>query len=332
MAVKKGLKKGQVSFLVVLVVLSALGMVIVLLRSYEIHTEISALNIQNIQPREFLNLLGSIKDLMLVSSLLIFLLAISLAFSFYYFLTKQNKLIRAASIIRKSQNRYRFFTEAPPTIGILRFDLIEGKVQDVNRAAINLFAKTRADMVGKSILKLVPEKERQKLQEVLDGLRSGEINAQVTVRVEDDLGIEKYVSFHITSLKNPDAEPEAICVVLDVTDKKKAEEERLEKERLAGVLEMAGATAHELNQPLQVISGTAWMMLQRLPEDDPSYKKIKKICDEVERMTNIAQKISSISSYKVKRYVGETTIIDIEKAAGTNPSKANSKFKRIQNS
>ncbi len=332
MAVKKGLKRGQDFLLIVLVVLSVAGMIMVLAASYGIHAEFSSLDIHRVQPGEFLDLLGSIKDLIFMSSVLILLLGGTLAFSFYYFLKKQNKLARAAAIIRKSQNRYRFFTEAPPTIGILRFDLLEARVQDVNRAAINLFAKTRADMVGRPVLKLVPEKERPKLQQALDRLRSGEINTQVTVRIEDDLGIEKHVSFHVTSLKNPEAEPEAICVVIDVTDKIKAEEERIEKERLAGVLEMAGATAHELNQPLQVVSGTAWMMLERLSNDDPNYEEIKKICDEVERMANIARKISSISSYKVKRYVGETTIIDIERAAGTNPFKAASRLKKIRNS
>ena len=118
-------------------------------------------------------------------------------------------------------------------------------------------------------------------------------------------------------MKAPNTEPEAIAMVLDVTHKIKAEEERLEKERLAGVLEMAGATAHELNQPLQVVSGIAWMMLSKLDKDDPNYTRAEKIYKEVERMTNIAQKISAISSYKVKKYVGKTRIIDIEKAAAT---------------
>ena len=47
----------------------------------------------------------------------------------------------------------------------------------------------------------------------------------------------------------------AFGVIRDISHRKQAEIERLQKEKLQGVLEMAGAACHELNQPLQVVSG-----------------------------------------------------------------------------
>ncbi len=298
-----------------LLLLCVVGVVLVLFKSITLSFQISTFDALIAQKDDFLSLLHSIEGLISISSLVILLLSATLCFILYFFIQRQKKLARAAAIIKRSQNRYRFFTEAPPSIGIIRFDLIEAKVLDANRAALLLFTRSRSEMVGASLMTLVPEEEQSKIRQAIDELRAGNQNVEITIKTVDKLDRERYISWHITSLKSPDVEPEAIAVVLDVTDKMKAEKERIEKERLAGVLEMAGATAHELNQPLQVISGIAWMMLSKLKKDDPNYKNAEKIYAEVERMANIAGKISSISSYKVKNYIGETRIIDIEKAA-----------------
>ncbi len=307
-----------------LVLLSVVGVVVVLFKSAMVSLQISSFESIRLTDKEMIKLLGDLKEIITVTSVVILLLSVTLCFSLYYFIQKQRKLARAAAIIKKSQNRYRFFTEAPPSIGILRFDLVELHVLDVNRAALALLGKPRSEIVGRQLFSLLPDKEAKKMARAVDELRAGCSNLEVTLKIFDDLNRERYVSWHITSLKNPDTDPEAISVVLDVTDKMEAEKERIEKERLAGVLEMAGATAHELNQPLQVISGIAWMMLSKLKKDDPNYKNAEKICAEVERMANIAGKISSISSYEVKDYVGETRIIDIEKAASPKKLKRSS--------
>ncbi len=308
-----------------LVLLSVAGVIVVLFKSTMVSLQISSFESIRLSDKEMIKLLGNLKEIITETSVVILLLSVTLCFSLYYFIQKQRRLARAAAIIKKSQNRYRFFTEAPPSIGILRFDLVELRVLDVNRAALALLGKPRSEIVGRSLLSLLPDNETKKMARAVDELRAGCSSLEVTLKIFDDLNRERYVSWHITSLKNPDADPEAISVVLDVTDKMEAEKERIEKERLAGVLEMAGATAHELNQPLQVISGIAWMMLSKLKKDDPNYKNAEKICAEVERMANIAGKISSISSYEVKDYVGKTRIIDIEKAASPK------KLKRARN-
>jgi len=59
----------------------------------------------------------------------------------------------------------------------------------------------------------------------------------------------------------------------------RAEEERLERERLQVLLEMAGAVCHELNQPLQGIYGYSQSLLMKLAKDDQRYAKIKKIIE-----------------------------------------------------
>ena len=52
------------------------------------------------------------------------------------------------------------------------------------------------------------------------------------------------------------------CFV-DISEQKQAEQERIKKEKLQGVIEMAGAVCHELNQPMQVVLGIS----ELLPDD-----------------------------------------------------------------
>ncbi len=259
-----------------------------------------------------------IQDFLLLSSCLILLLSFSLAFCLWYFINRQIKIVRASALIRKSHERYRFFTEGPPSIGIVRFDLIDFRVRDANRAALRLFDLSRGEITGRRLTSLIAPDDRKTFLQTMADLQAGKRNAETIVKINGEIQENTYISWHISSLRVPNSEPEAIAIVLDVTHKVKAQEEKLEKERLAGVLEMAGATAHELNQPLQVVSGITWMMLQKLDKSDPNYEKAEKIFKEVERMSDIAKKISAISSYKVKKYVGKTRIIDIDRAASSS--------------
>ncbi len=261
--------------------------------------------------------------LVFLSSFLLIILAFTAGFSLWYFINKYNKMSRELSLMRKSHERYRFFTEAPPSIGIVRFDLVNLHIKDVNRAALRLLGRTRAEIMGKKVRSLVATEDIKPFMQCMAQLQSGKKNAELVIRTADSSSHSSLTSWHITSLKSPTTEPEAIAIVLDVTHKVKIQKERIEKEKLAGVLEMAGATAHELNQPLQAISCLVWTMLQKLDKQDPNYKNTERIYKEVDRMAEIARKISGISAYKVKKYVGETKIIDIDKAASAHSGHCN---------
>jgi len=93
-----------------------------------------------------------------------------------------------------------------------------------------------------------------------------------------------------------------------------------EKEKMQGVLEMAGAICHELNQPLMAISGYSELLLMDLPEDKFQHKSIKKIKEQVDRVGNITKKLMCITRYKTKNYLNKN-IIDINAAISNKKSK-----------
>jgi len=92
------------------------------------------------------------------------------------------------------------------------------------------------------------------------------------------------------------------------------EAERVKKEKLQSILEIAGAVCHELNQPLQAVSGYSELVKLEMDESDPLYPKIEEIQKQVDRMGMITRKLSSITEYETKDYVN-SKIIDLDRAS-----------------
>jgi len=93
----------------------------------------------------------------------------------------------------------------------------------------------------------------------------------------------------------------------------RAEEELRQSEKLRGVIEMAGAVCHELNQPLQAISGYSELILMDLEDGKSPHDDIKSIKKQIDRMRDITKKLMNITRYETTDYLNGK-IIDIDKA------------------
>ncbi len=94
-----------------------------------------------------------------------------------------------------------------------------------------------------------------------------------------------------------------------------AREELKQRERVAIVAELAGAAAHELNQPLTVVMGYAELLGRKLPASSPEHDVAGVIHREAERMAQIVRKIGTLTRYETKAYVGEAKILDLDRAS-----------------
>ncbi len=107
-----------------------------------------------------------------------------------------------------------------------------------------------------------------------------------------------------------------IVIYTDISQKKAAQKAAAEKERLQGVLEMAGAVCHEINQPLQAIIGFSDLLLLERDDEKIMDRGLNAIKSQAERLGRITQKLSNVTHYKTVEYPGNRTIVDIWGSGG----------------
>ena len=108
---------------------------------------------------------------------------------------------------------------------------------------------------------------------------------------------------------------QAAELALDITEIKQAQDVLLKQERLKGAFEMAGSAAHELTQPMQSILGWGELLKNRVSENDPNFKILRSICQEIEKLGDLITKISNVTRYVTRDYPGNSNIIDLDKAS-----------------
>jgi PAS domain S-box-containing protein len=118
----------------------------------------------------------------------------------------------------------------------------------------------------------------------------------------------------------------AVVVYTDLRDKLRmearlaaAQEELEAREKQAIVAELAGAAAHELNQPLTSVMGYAELLKRKLERDSAAFAASEVIISEAERMAEIVRKIGKITRYETKSYVGAAKILDLDRASDEAP-------------
>lgn len=83
----------------------------------------------------------------------------------------------------------------------------------------------------------------------------------------------------------------------------------LEAERNRVLIQTAGAAAHEINNPLALMSAQIQLLLTK-PVDDEVRARLRRIHEASVRISEIVKKMESVTEYTTKPYVKGTDIID----------------------
>jgi len=151
------------------------------------------------------------------------------------------------------------------------------------------------------------------MQVVVEGVNQGRIYRYIVKPLDrDDLikKMEDSILFHRYLVRSLDMEASFSGTVLS------------EKERLIGAVEMAGAVCHELNQPMQIISGYSELVADARNVPDDMKRYTDEIASQVKRMADITKKLMSINRYITRKYMGDTSIIDIDRASAARRGKS----------
>ncbi len=218
---------------------------------------------------------------------------------------------RAKEALQLSEEKFnKAFRSSPEWFVITTLE--DGFYLDVNDAFLRTTGYRRDEVIGRTSKELgiwADPSEREKMTEILK--EKGAVrNMEVRFRMKS--GEIRHVLWSAEVIDYGD-EKCLLAVTRDITPLKQAEEERLQREKLQVLLETAGATCHELNQPLQFI----YYLLDELMQNDPknpTLLELKKQCDRLRQITN---KLDNLTAYETTDYIQGSKIIDINKASNT---------------
>ncbi len=191
-------------------------------------------------------------------------------------------------------------------------------VDGVFRGCNQAFAK---DIIGQTRDRIIGQKARDLDEGIAEDLircleRIGLQQSAFEAEIPCADGKRRDFLFNTTPVNGEEGERAgSVGVMQDLTDKNRAARDRAQKEKFQGVLETAGAVCHELNQPLQVISGYAELMLVELADGEKQQGLAEQILDQVERIADITGKLQKITRYKTVDYGPYAKIIDIHQAS-----------------
>jgi len=189
--------------------------------------------------------------------------------------------------LRESEERFRELAELMPET-IFEMDL-EANLTFVNRNAYNYFGYTPTDFKKglSGFDMIIPEdhdRSKENMAKLLNGERTG-INEYTALRKD---GTTFPVMIHSAPIFQ-DGKPDGFRgFIIDISDRKKAEEERRKLEiqfqraqRFEALGTLAGGIAHDFNNLLMNIQGNTSLMLFEIESTHPFFESLKKIEKQV---------------------------------------------------
>jgi len=204
---------------------------------------------------------------------------------------------------------------------ILLIDPTSFEILDANESFLQNHNLRKEDVIGNKCSEIMRHVPKECGSDVHFCLLRQVLETGTTARVEHMHHRERDRYFEIISYPVKDNKGEidrVIHVSRDITERKELEKESMLKEKLATAVEMAGAIAHELSQPLTNLLVKVELLLERRDETDPYYSDLKVIFEQALRLETLVKKVRNITRYETKEYLPGTKIVDFDKSSTGN--------------
>jgi PAS domain S-box-containing protein len=191
---------------------------------------------------------------------------------------------------RADENRFRLAAIVESADDAIIGKDLNGIITSWNAGARRLFGYEEEEIIGQSILRLIPENLRHEEDEILRKVRSGEkIEHYETTRISKG-GEIREVAVSISPIRNTTGEViGASKIARDISDRKKVERMAIEADKIATTGRMAAAIAHEINNPLASVLNLIFLVRQGGLSKEDTQNCLATAESELERVSHIAR-------------------------------------------
>ena len=226
---------------------------------------------------------------------------------FFLLLDRQKRMLVDRAKIEKSRNYLEnILSSMTDAVLVTSPDL---KIQTANAAAKALLQCQQKDLVGQSLTQFFAEGDLPK-----------ELNARSIKSGHGNLRFDDIVMIRATGEAVPviltaafpqdtgGAGPAAVLTAIDITERKKAEKERIQLEeqlrhaqRLESVGRLAGGVAHDFNNLLTVIFACCEFMAETLGEENSLLQEVEDIMEASSRGADLVRQLLAFGHKQILR-------------------------------
>ena len=204
---------------------------------------------------------------------------------------------RVEEALRQSEQRYRQIIETTNE-GVWTLDSTL-KTVFVNRRMAAMLGTSEAEMIGRPILDFVREDSRADVQRDFDRRRSGVPgHTEAILRRKDGSGLSVLLD-SAPMLDASGAYEGALAVVMDISQRKRLEEQLRQAQKMEAVGRLAGGVAHDFNNILSVILSYADLILESVKTGDPLRPDVEEIRAAGQRATDLTRQLLAFSRQQV---------------------------------
>ncbi len=200
---------------------------------------------------------------------------------------------------------------------------LDGIITTWNAGTERLFGYQAEEMIGQSILRIVPRELHFEEPRIIAKLRKGERVEHYETRRRKKNGQIFDVSLTVSPIKDVRGRVIGGSKILrDISERKATEAMLLEKEKLAVAGRLAATLAHEVNNPLESITNLAYLLSQHMPLDDEARRYADLLLREAQRAGDITRQ--TLGYYRENKISAEVNLQDVMEHV------LNAKRKRLQ--
>jgi two-component system, cell cycle sensor histidine kinase and response regulator CckA len=181
-----------------------------------------------------------------------------------------------------------------------------------------MFGYTPEELPGLTVADVVFPEDRAAVLAQYGRVGHGETTAyEADRRYRRKDGSVLWARVSVVAARDENGYPKSItAVVVDMTERKKLEEQFRQAQKMEAVGRLAGGVAHDFNNLLTVINGYGHLLLDQLPPGDPARELVREMTGAGERAAGLTAQLLAFS----RKAIVEPKVLDLNEVVNQSAS------------